>query len=89
MPWRRVRSMAAAAALVQAVRDSFGSLDILVNSAGLTHWGSLAQTSVTDFDRLVAVNARGPFLIMRTAAAALADGGRVVNISSGVGLCSG
>jgi 3-oxoacyl-[acyl-carrier protein] reductase len=65
------------------VKDSFGSLDILVNNAGLTHWGSLAQTSVADFDRLVAVNARGAFLMMRAAADQLADGGRVVNISSG------
>jgi 3-oxoacyl-[acyl-carrier protein] reductase len=75
---------AAAAALVEAVRESFGSLDILVNNAGLTHWGSLAQTSVADFDRLVAVDARGPFLMMRAAADTIADGGRVVNISSGV-----
>jgi len=44
----------------------------------------VAQTSVEDFDRLVAVDARAPFLMMRAASGALADGGRVVNISSGV-----
>ena len=44
----------------------------------------MAQTSVADFDRHIAVNARGPFLMMRAAADALADGGRVVNISSGI-----
>ena len=44
----------------------------------------MAQTSVEDFDRLVAVDARAPFLMMRAASGALADGGRVVNISSGV-----
>ena len=37
-----------------------------------------------DFDRLVAVNARAPFLMMQAAADKLADSGRVVNISSGV-----
>ena len=75
---------AAAGAVVEAVTGEFGRLDILVNNAGITHWGSLAQTGVEDFDRLVAVNARAPYLMMQAAADKLADGGRVVNISSGV-----
>jgi 3-oxoacyl-[acyl-carrier protein] reductase len=74
----------APAAVVEAVAGEFGRLDILVNNAGITHWGSVAQTSVEDFDRLVAVDARAPFLMMQAAANRLADGGRVVNISSGV-----
>jgi 3-oxoacyl-[acyl-carrier protein] reductase len=73
----------AAAAADAAVRE-FGSLDICVNNAGVTHWGPLADTALADFDRLVAVNARGPFLMMRAAATRLADGGRLVNISSAV-----
>jgi 3-oxoacyl-[acyl-carrier protein] reductase len=74
----------AATAVVDAVAGEFGRLDILVNNAGITHWGALAQTSAADFDRLVAVDARAPFLMMQAAAGRLADGGRVVNISSGV-----
>jgi 3-oxoacyl-[acyl-carrier protein] reductase len=74
----------AAAAVVNAVVSELGRLDILVNNAGITHWGSVAQTSLEDFDRLVAVDARAPFLMMQAAADTLADGGRVVNISSGV-----
>ena len=74
----------AAAAVTDAVAGEFGALDILVNNAGITHWGTLAQTRLEDFDRLVAVNARAPFLMMQAAASMLADGGRVVNISSGV-----
>jgi 3-oxoacyl-[acyl-carrier protein] reductase len=74
----------AAAAVVDAAASEFGRLDILVNNAGITHWASVAQTSVEDFDRLVAVDARAPFLMMQAAAGTLADGGRVVNISSGV-----
>ena len=74
----------AAAAVMDAVVGEFGRVDILVNNAGVTHWGALAQTSVEDFDRLVAVDARAPFLMMQAAAGKLADGGRVVNISSGV-----
>ncbi len=75
---------AAPAAVVDAIAGGLGGLDILVNNAGITHWGSVAQTSVEDFDRLVAVNARAPFLMMQAAADKLTDGGRVVNISSGV-----
>ena len=75
---------AAAGAVVEAVVGEFGRLDILVNNAGITHWGALAQTRLEDFDRLVAVDARAPFLMMQAAADTLADGGRVVNISSGV-----
>jgi 3-oxoacyl-[acyl-carrier protein] reductase len=70
--------------VVRQAVDSFGTINIVVNNADLTHWGSLERTSVEDFDRLVAVDARGPFLMMQAAAAVLADGGRVVNISSGV-----
>ena len=62
----------------------FGRLDILVNNAGVTHWGPLADTPLADFDQLVAVNARGPFLMMQAAGAHLANGGRVVNVSSAV-----
>jgi 3-oxoacyl-[acyl-carrier protein] reductase len=75
---------AAAAAVTDAVAGELGALDILVNNAGITHWGTLAQTRLKDFDRLAAVNARAPFLMMQAAANTLADGGRVVNISSGV-----
>ena len=74
----------AAVTVMEAVAGEFGRLDILVNNAGITHWGSVAQTSVEDFDRLLAVDARAPFLMMRAASGALADGGRMVNISSGV-----
>jgi 3-oxoacyl-[acyl-carrier protein] reductase len=75
---------AAAATVVAAVAGELGRLDILVNNAGITHWGSVAQTSAEDFDRVVAVDARAPFLMMAAAAGTLSDGGRVVNISSGV-----
>jgi 3-oxoacyl-[acyl-carrier protein] reductase len=74
----------AAAAVVDAVAAEFGTLNILVNNAGIAYWGPLARTPPEDFDRLVAVNARAPFLMMQAAADKLADGGRVVNISSGV-----
>jgi 3-oxoacyl-[acyl-carrier protein] reductase len=75
---------AAAAAVVGAAAAEFGKLDILVNNAGITYWAPLAATPPEDFDRLVAVNARAPFLMIQAAAGHLRDGGRVINISSGV-----
>jgi NAD(P)-dependent dehydrogenase (short-subunit alcohol dehydrogenase family) len=68
----------------ESVAAEFGRLDIVVSNTGITHWGTVASTAVADFDRLVAVDARAPFLLMQAAADTLADGGRIVNISSGV-----
>jgi len=65
---------AAAPAVVDAAAAEFGTLDILVNNAGITHWGAVTQTALADIDRLMAVNARAPFLMMQAAAGALADG---------------
>ena len=75
---------AAAAAVVEAVVGEFGRLDILVNNAGITHWGSLAQTAAGGFRP--AGRRQRPRSVPDDAGGGgqLADGGRVVNISSGV-----
>jgi 3alpha(or 20beta)-hydroxysteroid dehydrogenase len=72
-----------AAAVDTAVRR-FGRLDAIVNNAGI-HWARpLLQETVEDLDRMFAVNLRGAFLGIRTAAPAIADsgGGAIVNVSS-------
>ncbi len=73
-----------AGALVDAALAQLGKLDILVNNAGVTYWAPLARIPLDQFDRLVAVDARAPFLLMQAAADALSDGGRIVNVSSAV-----
>jgi len=73
-----------ATAVVDAAIGEFGKLDILVNNAGVMHWGAIAGTEPSDFDRLVAVDARAPYLLMQAVAGRLSDGGRIVNVSSGV-----
>jgi 3-oxoacyl-[acyl-carrier protein] reductase len=73
-----------ATAVVQSAVAAFGKLDILVNNAGITFWAPMRSIPIEEFDRLVAVDARAPFLIMQAAAPALSEGGRVVNISSAV-----
>ena len=73
---------------VAACRREFGRLDILVNNAGIFELGFLVDTSVDQFDRLVAVNQRGCFLGMRAVVPAMteAGGGAIVNLSSAAGL---
>lgn len=61
-----------------------GPIDILVNSAGIAHVGTLQSTSPQDFDRLFAVNVRGTYLCMRAALEAMLAAGRgvIVNMAS-------
>lgn len=49
------------------IRDLFGGLDILVNNAGINHQSPSHLFSAEDFDRVVSVNLRGPFLCSREA----------------------
>lgn len=75
-------------ALVQHTIGRFGQLDILVNNAGAGVFKPLEETSVQEWDRVIAINARGPFLLCREALPYLRQRGRayIVNISSVVGL---
>ena len=57
-----------------------GRIDGLVNAAGLSSRGTLDDTSVELWDRLFAINARAPFILMQEAARRMPDGGSIVNI---------
>lgn len=74
----------AAATVAGAAISELDWLDILVNNAGVTFWRPIAQMDAESFDRIVAVDVRAPFLLMKETAGALSDGGRVINIASGV-----
>jgi 3-oxoacyl-[acyl-carrier protein] reductase len=73
---------AALARAVDSVAERFGRLDILVNSAGVLLMGPVDQFSLEDFDKTIAVNVRGVFVASKAAAAHMAEGGRIINISS-------
>lgn len=62
---------------------SFGSLDILINNAGVSEPLALEAITAESIDRLFAVNFRAAALCSRLAAARMGPGGRIVNISSG------
>jgi NAD(P)-dependent dehydrogenase (short-subunit alcohol dehydrogenase family) len=65
--------------------DVLGPLDVLVNCAGITFVGDILATTLPDFDRLMAVNARGVFLCSQAAVRRMKEdgrGGSIVNIAS-------
>lgn len=74
----QVQARAAVAAAVAMV----GRLDALINAAGILREAPLAEIEVAQFDRLFAVNVRGPFLMTQAALPHLAPGASVVNIAS-------
>lgn len=69
--------------LYKEVLNAFGSLDIVVNNAGISGNGPIADLDDETFERAVDVNLKGTFYSLRQAANKLNDGGRIVNISTG------
>ncbi|MSR36544.1 MAG: SDR family oxidoreductase [Gemmatimonadetes bacterium] len=75
------------AALAHAVRDRCGRLDLLVNSASSFEEADLLDVDAEQWDRVMNVNLRGPFLLVRETAALLrASHGTVINMVDVLGL---
>ena len=76
------------AAVVKEATDRYGKLDILVNNAGVSARGTIEETSVDDWDRVMGINAKGVFLGTRAAIPEMrkSGGGSIINISSQLGL---
>ena len=72
---------AAAAALGARAAQALGGLDILVNSAAIMEHRPLAEVTPADWDRTININLRGAFFVAQGAAAAMAEGGAIVNIA--------
>lgn len=75
--------------LVTATLDAYGAIDILVNNAGIVAHGDFLEISEADFDRVLAVNLKGAFLVGQAVArqmveqvSAGARPGSIVNMSS-------
>ncbi|MFD4669404.1 SDR family oxidoreductase [Lentzea sp. NPDC058450] len=74
----------AVAAAFQLAEDTFGGVDVVVNSAGIMPLGTVADMDLDTFDKIMRTNARGTFIIGQQAARRLRNGGAVINISSSV-----
>ena len=68
--------------------EKFGSIDIVVNNAGVTRDNLLVRLSEKDWDMVVDINLKGAFFVTKTAAKIMMKqrSGKIVNISSVVGL---
>jgi len=65
------------------VESRLGSVDILVNSAGVAHVGTIEETTEHDLDRLYAVNVKGVYNCMKAAVTSMKGrGGVILNIAS-------
>ncbi|GIF06706.1 SDR family NAD(P)-dependent oxidoreductase [Actinoplanes siamensis] len=72
--------------LQRTLRDHFGreDFDFLVNNAGVGVHASIAGTTVEVFDQLLDVHFRGMFFLTQKLLPLIADGGRIVNLSTGL-----
>ena len=67
---------------VRAAKEAHGRIDGLVNNAGILRFNSLVDTPLEEFMQVVRVNQVGCFLGIKTVAAAMEDGGTIVNTAS-------
>lgn len=68
--------------LFDEVENTLGSIDVLVNNAGMLQTQPLAETSDELYDKSFAVNTQGVFNTLREASTRLNSGGRIINLSS-------
>ena len=69
------------------IAERFGPVDVLVNSAGVAHVGTVETTEESDLDRLYAVNVKGVYNCLRAAVPAMKGrGGAILNVASVAGV---
>lgn len=77
--------------LVNQVLAERQQVDVLANVAGVIIQKTTTETTPQDFDRIIAINLRGPFLLARAVAQPMMDAGRgsIINVSSRAGVRGG
>jgi 3-oxoacyl-[acyl-carrier protein] reductase len=79
-----VADPAAVAAMFDTAAQTFGGIDVVVNSAGVMKLAPIAEFDDAVFDETIAINLKGTFNVCREAATRVRDGGRIVNLSTSV-----
>ena len=74
--------------MVKAVKERFGTIDILINNAGITRDGLMARMPEEQYDTVIAVNQKSVFNMMKLAGNVMIrqKQGRIVNLASVAGL---
>ncbi|MGE8171306.1 SDR family oxidoreductase [Pseudomonas putida] len=72
------------AKLFAEAKEAFGRLDVVVNSAGVMPTVSIDEANLDAFDRTIATNLRGAFLVLAQAAQHLGEGGRIIALTTSV-----
>ena len=71
-------------ALFEKTIETFGTVDVVVNNAGIMPLSPIAKGDIEVFDKVIATNLRGTFLVLAQAAQHVAEGGRIIALSSSV-----
>lgn len=79
-----MKKLAAVVSVFDMTVDLFGSLDILINNAGTFLHKPIEQVTEKEYDNIFNTNVKGLFFACQQAARKMADGGRIINISSSV-----
>ncbi len=74
--------------MVKAVKERFGTIDVLINNAGITRDGLMARMSEEQYDTVIAVNQKSVFNMMKLAGNVMIrqKQGKIVNLASVAGL---
>jgi 3-oxoacyl-[acyl-carrier protein] reductase len=75
---------AAVRRLFDATQNAFGGIDVVVSSAGIMRLATIGDMSDDDFGRMLDVNQKGGFYVLREAARRVRDGGRIITLSSSI-----
>jgi 3-oxoacyl-[acyl-carrier protein] reductase len=70
--------------LFKATLDAFGGVNVLVHTAGIMPLGKIADGDLEMFDKVIATNLRGTFIVLSQAAKHVSEGGRILAFSSSV-----
>jgi 3-oxoacyl-[acyl-carrier protein] reductase len=70
--------------LFKQALDTYGRIDVVVNNAGIMPLSPIAKGDAATFDKVIATNLRGTFLVLAQAAQHISEGGRIIAFSSSV-----
>lgn len=86
-----VASKQAVQGMIEEVREAWGRIDILINNAGVEPHAPLLALDEWDWDRTLAVNLKGPFLLTQSVGRVMVEqgGGCIVNVASIAGRAHG